>query len=356
MRIRFSNTRSGVALIIVLMVIVALGILAGTFAYTMKVETTLARSSTSESEMEWLGRSGVEFSKHVLETSLMNNGGRYQGLSQFWAGGPPGTNELELGLTTTNVNLGRGSFTWHIEDLERKININLADQAILTRALTVMGVDFSAQTPIVNSILDWKDTDDYTLTDGTESDYYMSLSPPYMSKNGPFDDISELLLIRGITEQPALYWGASATNLLEAPRAAGPLGRMHEPVTYPVGLKDLFTTISQGRINVNTASSYVLQVVTGLDESMVQNFFLNQRIGPDQVEGTEDDLLFPDSSMFSSLSGGGGQGGNIASLGVQSATFEVTITAELGGRTQQFVAIVVRRNAREYHTLSFVRK
>ncbi len=350
MRITISNQRSGVALIIVMMVIVALGILAGTFSHTMKVETTLARSSTSESEMEWLGRSGVELARYVLglRMTIPNE--------SKWAGGPLGTNEVLMNISLENVQVGRGTFSLKIIDLERKININLADQAILTRALTVMGVDFSMQTPIVNSILDWRDTDDYTLTDGTESDYYMSLSPPYMAKNGPLDEISELLLIRGITEQPAIYWGASATNVMVMPAMTGPLSRLRsqQAVTYPVGLKDLFTTINQGRVNVNTASPEVLQVVTGLEEAMVTSFFLNQRRGPDQMDGTEDDIPFQNESAFGSLLGGG-QNAATSVLGVRSATFEVTVTAELGGRTQEFVAIVATQNPQNVRILSFVR-
>src|SRR5438093_4939022 len=44
--------RSGIALIIVLVIIVALGILAGGFAYTMKVETKLARNASFDVEFE----------------------------------------------------------------------------------------------------------------------------------------------------------------------------------------------------------------------------------------------------------------------------------------------------------------
>ena len=47
---------------------------------------------------------------------------------------------------------------------------------------------------------------------GAESDYYQSLDPPYYAKNGPIDELSELLLIKGIRDAPELYWGSDATN------------------------------------------------------------------------------------------------------------------------------------------------
>ena len=55
----------GIAIIIVMIVIVVLSVLAGGFAYTMKVETKLARNSSYESDMEFLGRSGVELGRYV---------------------------------------------------------------------------------------------------------------------------------------------------------------------------------------------------------------------------------------------------------------------------------------------------
>ena len=56
----------GIALIIVMVVIIALGVMAGGFAYSMKVEMKLARNNTHEEELQWLGRSGVEYAKWIL--------------------------------------------------------------------------------------------------------------------------------------------------------------------------------------------------------------------------------------------------------------------------------------------------
>ncbi|MGA2798765.1 MAG: hypothetical protein ABSE63_14385, partial [Thermoguttaceae bacterium] len=53
---------------------------------------------------------------------------------------------------------------------------------------------------------DWIDTDDQPREYGAETEYYSSLTPPYMPKNGPLSTIEELLLVRGIT--PALLFGS----------------------------------------------------------------------------------------------------------------------------------------------------
>ena len=70
MRTDAQQNRTGIALIIVMISITVLSILAGTFAYSMKVETKLAMNANSETELTWLGLSGVEFARYVLAQSL----------------------------------------------------------------------------------------------------------------------------------------------------------------------------------------------------------------------------------------------------------------------------------------------
>jgi len=61
---------------------------------------------------------------------------------------------------------------------------------------------------IISSVKDWLDSgDDDAITglNGAESGYYQDLDPGYPCKNGLFNDISELLLVKGIT--PEHYYG-----------------------------------------------------------------------------------------------------------------------------------------------------
>ena len=60
------SSQQGIALVIVMISILVLTVLAGGFAYSMKVETKLARNANSEADLEWLGRSGVEYARWVL--------------------------------------------------------------------------------------------------------------------------------------------------------------------------------------------------------------------------------------------------------------------------------------------------
>ena len=78
----------GIAILIVLSVILVLAVLAGGFAYSMRVEMRLARNSNYDAQSEWLGRSGVELARYVLsQQSKVPNQGGYEALNQKWAGG-----------------------------------------------------------------------------------------------------------------------------------------------------------------------------------------------------------------------------------------------------------------------------
>src|SRR5262249_24018067 len=108
----------GIALIIVMISILVLALLAGRFAYYMKVETTLARNANSETELEWLGRSGVEYARWVLVLQAMCPAEPYDAQSQIWAGGSSGqcATNVVLADVQKEVQLGRGTFTWKITD------------------------------------------------------------------------------------------------------------------------------------------------------------------------------------------------------------------------------------------------
>ena len=113
-------------------------------------------------------------------------------------------------MSLDNYPVGDGTVSLKIIDLERKANINTANAAAIQQALTLMGVDASDISVVSDSIQDWIDPDDLPRVAGAESDYYQGLTPPYYAKNAPIDDLSELLLVRGVT--PEMYWGSSATN------------------------------------------------------------------------------------------------------------------------------------------------
>jgi len=130
---------------------------------------------------------------------------------------------------------------------------------------------------IASSLVDWKDADHIIFNDpaGAEDEYYMSLEIPYASKDYPFENLEELLLIRGMEKE-----------VFDAIRPY--------VTVFPM----------EGRLRVNwdTASDQVLLAVaahltgaqtnTTLDDAAsLVGKIISFREGSDGVLGTEDDRI-----------------------------------------------------------------
>ena len=64
-----------------------------------------------------------------------------------------------------------------------------------------------------------------------------------------------------------MFWGNSTNQLAGNSDDLSDVGAEEsEEPDYPVGLVDLFTPISVGYININTASIKVLQLLPGMDQ------------------------------------------------------------------------------------------
>jgi len=315
--------------------------------------------------MEWLGRSGVELARYVLTEELNVPTEPWDSLNQKWAGGPMGTNEVLETVSLENNELGPGVFSIKIIDLERKVNINLINEmsvTILQQALNLVGADPGDISTISDSFLDWIDVDEHPHLSGTESADYVARPnlgyAPYVSKNGPIDDLSELLLIRGVT--PEIYFGPTGPGigLLAGPRRPQAMAFLNMPppgMGSPVGLVDLFTPISTGMININTASAQVLQLIPGIDPTLAQSI-VSTRAGLDGVEGTEDDMPFRTPGELMNVPGmppGAIQQAS-GTFVTRSSTFEVVVDCHVGQYRRQYIGVLRRiPGNRDVQTLLF---
>lgn len=356
--------RRGIALIVVLGFMFVLAVLVGVFGDSMRVEAILARNADSDSEVEWLCRSGVEISKYILSQQMLNTQEPYDSLNQSWAGGPGSTNGLNPlldSINLTNSAWGDGSVLGllypdadpgedvrcaiEIVDLERKFNINRAAEDGMGRypletTFELMGIDVSLIPYLVDAIKDWRDEDDAARVNGVESDYYEALG--YVAKDGPIDDLKELLLVKDIT--PKMFWGNSTNQLAGTAMTSATVEGEDEEPDYPIGLVDLFTPISAGYININTTSMDVLQLLPGMDQNRA-SFIMDMRFGLDGIEGTVDDEPFTNIQELRNVPGFQTPEAiaNVSRfLSVRSATFEVTVTASLRGHQRTLVAVISR--------------
>jgi general secretion pathway protein K len=366
--------------------IIALTSLVASFAISMNTEMRLARNSDYDQEMEWMGRSGIELARFALANKSPEQR-NIDALNQFWAGGTSmGSNDISSIISLKQQPIGSGSISINIVDMERKWSINLVanplapQRIILQQALTVVGVtDAGLASTIEDSILDWCNQSSSAAFSGAKDDYYAHLNPPYYCKSGPIDDLSELLLIRGIT--PEIYFGSNASNhpasayqqhgggAFDQPtgnRGVSMRGNNDEPV-YEIGLTNLFSPMG-GKLNINTAGSLALQLIPGMDESTASRI-IQQRAGPDGVDGTDDDAPFQNIGEINSGMPGGARPGSIAGapqqgvaaqgmaayIDVHSYVFDVQVNAEINGYKRVFHGIVSRagNNAQQIKCVKF---
>ena len=370
-RLHSQNSRRGIALVLVMLTIIVLSVIVGSLAVSMSAEIRLARNTEYDSQMEWMGRSGIELARYALANKCADQKS-IDALNQFWAGGTSQCSNDVDNVPLKNVPLGSGHISVTITDMERKWDINMVanprqpQREILQKALTEVGVtDAEQSSTIIDSILDWVNPNQSSGYSGAKSDYYMRLNPPYYCKNGPIDDISELLLIKGIT--PEIYWGSNSTNHPVSAYQQHGGGAFQQPTSsrmgagfhssdqpqYPVGLVELFCAMG-AKLNVNTASIKTLQLIPGIDEATAQHI-IDQRAGPDGQDGTDDDAPFQNpGEIGGGLPGGGAVGvpggptAGVATQGmanyvdVRSYAFEVKVEAEINGYKRNFYGIVSR--------------
>jgi general secretion pathway protein K len=334
-----------------MVVIVVLGLLAAGFAYSMKVETQLARNLTFESDMLWIARSGVELARYVLalQKTIPQEMG-WDALNQKWAGGPgTTTNEVLTDISLVNNPLGPGVFSVEIRDLERTLNVNIANREMFERAMEFLGYDSLTSSTVIDSIEDWKDPNEATRVNGTESDFYLTLSTPYRAKDGYIDELGELLLVRGVT--PEMFWGEKSP--------VGAVDRLVASIATPremgrqLGLVDLFNTLGAAQVNINTAPVHVLHLLPGVDWDIAEGI-VSLRAGPDQIDGTEDDTPFQRVGELINVRGMMPQ--FVSQLttmcSVVSFTFEVRVRVRVAQYERVYVAHLLRRNARDVQILS----
>lgn len=238
----FTDQTGGVALVLVIWVIVVLIAIVGEFSYSMRTEINITRNFKEEEEAYQLALAGVQQAK----AEILNA----KDLSRMYVDG----NDVLIidpdeEAPERKDSLGNGNYMYTITDEYGKLNLNTATMDQLRNIFMNAGVENTELDTIVDSILDWIDTDNLHRLNGAEDDYYQSLARPYSSKDGPFDSPEELLLVKGIT--PGIFYGSQTKE-----KASEGVGKY-------------FTVYGSGKVNKWTAPKGVLEAVYGPDAADV---------------------------------------------------------------------------------------
>lgn len=243
-------------------------------------------------------------------------------------------------LDQENFNLlfPAGTLELAVQDLSGRLQINsivdtknsgISDQlrTILENLLTSGDYPIEEEAEaeeIVDALVDWIDENDIESDHGAETSYYQSLDPPYSAKNGPVDNIDELLLVRGIT--PELFFGTENTP----------------------GLKNVLTVYGDdGKININTIDPVLLKNMNLLiTEDLAEQFDEYRR-----EDGNSES--FNKSDWYKDIGWPGDIELNTEILTTESFYFQITASGTFDTLSWTMVADVERTDE---GTLSLLRK
>ncbi len=237
------NETGAVALLVVLWVIVLLTAIVGEFSYSMRTEINITRNFKEEAEAYYLALAGLEKAKmEILLTESLYTYLNKDGVLVF---------NIDNEAPQRSGNLGRGSFSYNLTDEESKLNINTASALQLRYLFLKSGVDVTDVDIMVDSIIDWRDENDLHMLNGAEEDYYRSLKYPYSAKDGLFESIDELLLVKGMTRE--IFYGSKDADGEQKYK----------------GVVQYLTVNGLNTININTSSDVVLEAFLGVERAAV---------------------------------------------------------------------------------------
>jgi hypothetical protein len=242
----------GVALILVLWTFAAIAVLAAEFARAMHDEAASTRNFKESTRARMVAIAGLN------EAILAMQGERDAGDAIETIEddeNPDPVHALSQGDSQWVPATWRGNrFEVRVTDEAGKISLNRAAAENLRLYFENLEIPEGDAEIIADSIVDWRDDDDFHLPNGAESDYYEGLDRPYKAKNAGFDTVEELLLVRGVTRE--YFYGGDGIP----------------------GLRDIFSVYTRANApNLRSVTPEVMIAITGLDREAADQYNFDRR-------------------------------------------------------------------------------
>ncbi len=209
-------------------------------------------------------------------------------------------------------------------------------------------------TDIVNCVKDWLDFGDDDATtgiNGVEDEYYQNLDSPYSCNNGPLNDLGELVLIKGFTQEMVdrVEMGYRLGDLMTIygmgvpEKENGASAEKKNGFTFP------------GVININTADLPVILSLLPDSKSFLENSISAQAIYDYREEKTEDGFVNDlKGAWYENCQGCEDSGIKTELLTTTSNYFTIECTAFIA-KIQVIAKAVIRREKKkgQYTVLSW---
>ena len=256
------NTKSGFILISVMLMIIAMA----AFILEFNYESRLALRIVGDINHVNMALNNADAGISIAMAALKQNENITSDTAQTLFSG------------MTKIPIDDGFYKVSITLDSGKININSlctsdgkpirkrVDQML--RLIDLLNNQYGNSAPIsyglVPAVIDWIDPDnDATFlpyiqrqNTGAENNYYKNLDEPYLCKDAPFDVLSELRLVKGMTSE--IFYGL-----------AGNKDKGIKPVD---GISKYLTVYGEGKININEAPIIVIRSLSeGVSNALAQN-------------------------------------------------------------------------------------
>ena len=322
--------RHGSVLVLALWALFFLGALAVAVGTHVAAGLNLAGHAQRSAAALAVARAGVELA--IIEVGSVTSA--WDGVDQPWYGDEDLFRDIEFGAGRYTVSYAvpdgaDGVVTnYGLIDEDRFVNLSKAPQAVLRALVQTVGNLSAAQADeVANAIVDWRDADNDVLTGGAENGYYTGLAAGYPCRNGAFQSVYELRLLKGMTEKLC------------------------------VALRPHVTVFGGEKVNINTAGPEVLRALSHTvrsggpaDRAALIDKLMRFRAAGHAFEVPEEeairlrldefDLLTPAERMILV--------GMLNYMAIRSRAFGGTVTAVAGvdrGRPDARIAFVYDREA-----------
>ncbi len=255
----------------------ALATIAFSVATSVRSETDRVSSASDGLRTWYLATGSVE-----RTIQWMMWGGNYRkpdGTPRFW--------DWNQAQSQIRMSYPSGDVVVELIPEASKLNLNSASADDLLRVVQVVDGDPQRSREIVNAILDWRNpASSPTVFD----QYYFSINPTFRARHSSFEEIEELLLVRGVT--PELFYGNYVPDSQGRLYASG-------------GLRDCLSVWgSAGPFDVNTASPALMEGV-GVPPAGVAALVARRQIQPFRTMGEAQQLGFPRHAWASAATSSG---------------------------------------------------
>jgi competence ComEA-like helix-hairpin-helix protein len=290
--------RNGSILVGVLWCMVLLSVLVIGVLHTARMDLLVVKNYGDRVQAHYLALAGVERAKALLyqdvvtrqQTGKNHTGSLYDDSKDF-KDVPLGRGKFRVFHRATQEN--GGGIVYGVTDEESRLNINVATANELTNFTGITS-------DIIGAIMTWRSgsTQDPSTQGGANSEYYMSLRPPYMARNAPFQTVRELLMVRGVTSDLLLGNDQNQNGFLDVDN---PSDREFDSALLPLPPKPGWAaslTVSdtdkdvdasgKDRVNPQTADQGALSAIPGITQEIAQAIVSYR--GRNQLT-TLDDLL-----------------------------------------------------------------